>query len=66
MTPLRKRMIRELGLHRKAPSTIKQYVKAVEDLAKYYGRSPDRIAKEEIRDFLHYLIVDKKVIVYRP
>ena len=61
MTPLHKRMIRELELHRKAPSTIKQYVKAVEDLAKYYGRSPDRIAKEEIRDFLHYLIVDKKL-----
>ena len=38
MTPLRKRMIRELELRRKAPGTVTSYVKAVEELARYYRR----------------------------
>ncbi len=61
MTPLRKRMIRELELRRKAPSTVTSYVKAVEELARYYRRSPDRISTEEIRDYMHFLIVGKKL-----
>ena len=61
MTPLRKRMIRELELRRKAPGTVSSYVKAVEELARYYRRSPDRISTEEIRDYMHFLIVGKKL-----
>ena len=61
MTPLRKRMIRELELQRKAPGTVSSYVKDVEELALYYGRSPDKITREEIRSYLHYLIVEKKL-----
>jgi integrase/recombinase XerD len=61
MTPLRKRMIRELELQRKAPGTVSGYVKDIEELALYYGRSPDKITREEIRSYLHYLIVDKKL-----
>jgi site-specific recombinase XerD len=54
-------MIRELELHRKAPSTVKSYVKAVEELACHYGRSPDRISKEEVRAFLHHAIRERKL-----
>ncbi len=61
MTPLRKRMIRELELRRKAPGTVSSYVEAVEELARYYRRSPDRISTEEIRDYMHFLIVGKKL-----
>lgn len=61
MTPLRKRMIRELELRRKAPTTVTSYVKAVEELARYYRRSPDRISTEEIRNYMHFLIVEKKL-----
>jgi integrase/recombinase XerD len=61
MTPLRQRMIRELELHRKSPKTVEAYVTAVAQLAAYYGRSADRIALEEVRDFLHYLITEKKL-----
>jgi len=61
MTPLRKKMIRELELRRKAPTTVTSYVKAVEELARYYRRSPDRISTEEIRDYMHFLIVGKKL-----
>lgn len=60
MTPLRLRMIRELELQRKSPLTVKSYVKAVAQLAQHYGRSPDAISLEEVRDFLHHLITEKK------
>jgi integrase/recombinase XerD len=61
MTPMRKRMIRELELHRKSPRTIEAYVTAVAQLAGHYGRSPDRITLEEVRDFLHHLIAERKL-----
>lgn len=61
MTPLREQMIRELELRRMATRTVDAYVKAVAELAQHYGRSPDAISVEEIRDFLHYLITQKKV-----
>ncbi len=61
MTPLRERMIRELELQRKSPLTVEAYVKAVAQLAQHFGRSPDAISVEEVRDFLHYLITEKKV-----
>jgi len=61
MTPLRAKMIRELELHRKAPKTIEAYVRAVARLSRFYGRSPEKISLEEIRDFLHHLIAVRKV-----
>jgi integrase/recombinase XerD len=61
MTPLRQQMIRELELHRKAPDTVKSYVKAVEELARHHGRSPDQISKGQLRDFLHHAIVERKL-----
>lgn len=60
MTPLRQKMIHELQLHRKSPRTVEAYVTAVAQLAQYYGRSPDAISTEEVRDFLHYLITQQK------
>jgi integrase/recombinase XerD len=61
MTPLRKRMIHELQLHRKSPRTIEAYVRAVAQLAGHYGRSPERITLEEVRNFLHHLIAERKL-----
>ena len=61
MTPLRNKMIRELELHRKASGTVKQYVAAVAELAQHYQRSPDLISIEEVRDFIHYLITQRKI-----
>lgn len=57
MTPLRQSMIRD-QLRRKAPGTVSSYVKAVEELARHYRRSPDVISIEEVRHYLHFLIVD--------
>ena len=50
MTPLRKKMIRELELQRNAPSTIANYVRSVAELAKFHGKSPELLDVEEVRD----------------
>jgi site-specific recombinase XerD len=63
MTPLRKKMVRELELQRKAPGTISSYVRSVAELAKFHGKSPDLLEVEEVRDYVHYLIVGKKLSV---
>jgi len=51
MTPLRQRFVDDLRLRNYAPRTIKSYVAGVVRLARYYGRSPDRLGAEEIRAF---------------
>ncbi len=61
MTPLRQQMIRELELARKSPSTITAYVSAVTHLAAHFHRSPDLIAVEEIRDYIHYLVTKRQL-----
>ena len=61
MTPLRQRMVFELKVQRKSANTIKAYLMAVEQLANYYGRSPEHIAEPEIREFFRHLIEDRKL-----
>ncbi len=61
MTPSRHRMIRELELQRKSQHTIKAYVSAVAQLADHFGRSPEKISREEVRDYVHFMIVERKL-----
>ena len=61
MTALRQKMIRELELQRLQPGTVNQYVSSVVGLAQFYRRSPDKISREEVRSYLHYLLVDRKL-----
>ena len=61
MTPLRQRMIREMQLRQFAGRTIESYVDAVVGLARHYQRSPDQLAFEEIRSYLHHLLVERKL-----
>jgi integrase/recombinase XerD len=44
-----------------ATSTKRNYVNWVRDLAKYYHRSPDQIADQEIKDFLVWLLRVRKL-----
>src|SRR5262245_10342018 len=41
------------------PRTQKAYVRAVADLARFYWRSPDQLTTDEIRDYLHHLLVER-------
>lgn len=61
MTPLRSQMIEEMQLRGYAQSTIEGYVHAVAQLARHYHRSPDKLTEDEVRRYLLYLTLDKKI-----
>jgi integrase/recombinase XerD len=60
MTPLRQRMMEDLKLHGYAERTQQSYVSAVKALASYFGRSPDQLTPDHIRQYFLYLIEEKK------
>ncbi len=61
MKPLRAQMIHDMQLQRLAPKTQKAYVTAVAGLAKFYECSPDRLSPEQIRTYLHHLLVERRL-----
>jgi integrase/recombinase XerD len=61
MTPLRQRMIREMQLRQFAKRTIESYVEAVAGLAGHYHRSPEQLTLEEVRSYLHHLLVERQL-----
>jgi integrase/recombinase XerD len=61
MTPLRAKMIRDMELQRLAPKTQQASVAAVAGLAKFSQCSPDRLRPEQIRTYLHHLLVERRL-----
>ncbi len=61
MTELRRKFERHLILQRYSKSTNRAYMNAVRFLANHYGQSPDRLTNNQIQDYLHYLIADRKL-----
>lgn len=61
MTPLRKRMTEELQLRNLSPVTARIYLKVVERFAKHFHASPECLGSQEVREWLLYLINDRKV-----
>lgn len=61
MTPLRQKMIESLELRGVSPKTLKLYVDCVARFARYYGKSPEQIGRDEIRQYFLYLIHERKV-----
>lgn len=59
MTPLRAQMTRDMELQRLAPKSQKAYIAAVAGLAKFYGCSPDHLSPDQIRAYLHHLLVER-------
>lgn len=61
MTPLRQRMLEDLKLRNYAEGTQHIYIRAVADFAAYFGRSPDRLGPEDVRQYLVYLVRKRKI-----
>jgi hypothetical protein len=51
VTRLRKLMLDELQRRNYAQNTVRSYIKAVEDFARYFGKPPERLGPEHIREF---------------
>jgi site-specific recombinase XerD len=53
-------MLEELQLRNYADFTVERYLDAVERFAKYFGKSPNQLGPEQIREYLLHLVKDKK------
>ena len=51
MTPLRQRMVEDMQLRGLSEKTQEAYVGAVRQLAEHYGKSPQHIGDEELRQY---------------
>ncbi len=60
MTELRRRMTEDLQLSGMSERTQEMYVRAVRQLAQHYGKSPEIITEEELRDYFLYIKNVKK------
>lgn len=61
MTHLRKMMLEELARRNYSASTTECYIRAVEDFAGYFHRSPDQLGPEHIREFQAHLFTERKM-----
>ncbi len=60
MTPLRRRMIADMQIRNLSPRTIQCYTWHVAQFAAFFGRSPEVLGPEQVREFQVYLVQQKK------
>lgn len=60
MTPLRQRMLEDMQLRSLAPRTQQSYLHVVQQLAHHFGKSPDLLTDEDLRQYFLYLRNEKR------
>lgn len=61
MSELRQKMKIDMELRGYSPRTMKNYINQVSSFAKFYNKSPELLKEKDIRDYLHYCIMEKKL-----
>ncbi len=61
MTPLRQRMIEDMQLRNLTPETQRNYVHHVAAFARYFGKSPEILDIEAVRQYQLYLLNERKL-----
>ena len=61
MSALRKQMLADMVLRGMALRTQQSYIESVVKFAKFYGRSPEQITKEEVQRYLLHLLQERKL-----
>jgi len=61
MTTLRQRMIDDLRVRNRSAHTIKVYIACVAHFARHFGKSPELLGPEEIRQYQVYLVNERRV-----
>ena len=56
LSPLRQRMIEDMRLRKLSPKTQTHYIRAVRNLTRYLGRSPDTATVEDLRRYQLHLV----------
>ena len=69
MTALRKRMLEDLQIRNYSPNTVAAYIRGVAEFAKHFGKSPELLGPEQIREYQLHLIKEKGYrfrLTYKP
>ena len=61
MTSLRQRVLDERQRRNYSPATTRGYILAIKQFADYFGKSPERLGGDEVRQLETYLLRDKKL-----
>ncbi len=61
MTHLRKMMLEELQRRNFAKTTVQYYLQAVEEFAAYFGKPPDQLNQEHLRQYQAHLLTERKL-----
>jgi integrase/recombinase XerD len=61
MTPLRQRVLEDLQIRHYSANTVAAYIRSIAQFAKHFGKSPDLLGAEQIREYQLYLIKEKRV-----
>jgi integrase/recombinase XerD len=61
VTRLRQLMLEELQRRNYSPNTVRSYIHAIEDFARYFDRSPLRLGPEHIRQYQVHLFRERKL-----
>ena len=61
MTPLRQKMIDAMQMRGFSVRTHQSYLAAVSALAKYYGRSPEALSRDELQAYFLHLVKDRQL-----
>src|SRR6516164_4678313 len=48
---MRQRMMEDLQISNYAPATVRAYIRGVANFAKHFGKSPDQLGAEQIREY---------------
>ena len=54
-------MLEDLQIRRYSPTTIRIYLHCIAEFARHFGKPPDRLGAEHIRQYQLFLIKEKKV-----
>ena len=60
MTPLRQRMLEDLQIRHYSPITTRIYLRSMAEFAQYFGKAPDQLGANHIRQYQLFLIQEKK------
>ncbi len=54
-------MLDDLHIRNYAPTTVAAYVRGVAEFSKHFGKSPEQLGPEQIRDYQLFLVKEKGV-----
>lgn len=60
MGVLRDRMFADMRMRNLSPRTIEAYLWHVQEFTRYFGKAPDLLGEEEVRQYLQYLLDERK------